>query len=205
MSTSIYPSSEFASHLQEAVSGFCSLAAEQLKILEGHYSSLVRWNSIINLTRVTEVGEAVMRHYAESLFLASVIGGGSVIDVGSGAGFPGFPLAVFRPEAAVTLCESHQRKAVFLREISRGVRNVCVVARRGEDVADRFDWVISRAVLAEDVLSFGLADRFGLLMSHSDAARLESVSHVAASQRIPLPWDESRLVLLGESVSRGTA
>ena len=123
------------------------LAEAQVRELEAHYRALCRWNRVLNLTRIEDVGEAVSRHYCESLFLAAWIPDGArVVDVGSGAGFPGFPLAVAKPGCVVTLLESHQRKAVFLKEVSRGIPNIRVVAKRAEDLEGSFDWVVSRAV-----------------------------------------------------------
>src|SRR5207302_3813646 len=101
-----------------------------------------RWNQVINLTRIEAVREIVDRHYAESLFLGAHLPPGplSIADVGSGAGFPGFPIAVLRPGCRVSLIESHKRKAVFLKEASRSIRNVKVLAQRAEEVSEAFDW-----------------------------------------------------------------
>jgi 16S rRNA (guanine527-N7)-methyltransferase len=120
----------------------------QASALEAHYELLLRWNQVINLTAIRNVEDAVERHYFEALFLAERLPAnvGSVADVGSGAGFPGFPVAVVRPECLVTLIESDQRKAVFLREASRGLANVRVLAKRAEEVAESFNCVVSRAV-----------------------------------------------------------
>src|ERR1700682_5683540 len=109
---------------------------------------MLRWNKTINLTRIERVEEAVDRHYAESLFLGSNLPPGrlSIADVGSGAGFPGVPIAILRPELSVFLIESHQRKAVFLKEATRGLPNVSVSSKRAEDLRQTFDWVVSRAV-----------------------------------------------------------
>src|SRR5206468_4795566 len=74
-----------------------------------------------------------------------------ICDIGSGAGFPGFVVAVLRRDCEVTLIEAHQRKAVFLKEASRDLGNVRVLAKRAEDVADKFDWAISRAVSDSDL------------------------------------------------------
>jgi 16S rRNA (guanine(527)-N(7))-methyltransferase RsmG len=117
--------------------------------LEAHYALLQRWNQKLNLT--TE--KSLERHYGESLFLAEHLPPGSlrIADIGSGAGFPGFPVAVVRPDCQVTLIESHQRKAVFLKEASRRLPNVRVLAKRAEDVDESFDWVISRAVSYQDL------------------------------------------------------
>jgi 16S rRNA (guanine527-N7)-methyltransferase len=122
--------------------------------LERHYELLCRWNRVLNLTRIENREQAIERHYGEALFLARRIpdvAGLRIADIGSGAGFPGFPVAVVRPQASVTLIESHHRKAVFLREASRGMANVRVLAVRAEDVTEHFDWVISRAVSYSDL------------------------------------------------------
>jgi 16S rRNA (guanine527-N7)-methyltransferase len=141
----------------------CSaLTEEQAAALERHYELLLKWNRVLNLTRVEKLEEAVERHYCESLFLANYIPhipNLRIADIGSGPGFPGFPLAVVRPQAAVTLIESHRRKAVFLREASRGLPNIRVLAARAEAVSETFDWVVSRAVsyadLSKPIRSFG--------------------------------------------------
>ena len=116
----------------------------------------------MNLTTVKSGEETVTRHYCESLFFGSHLPGEprSVVDIGSGAGFPGVPIAILKPSCAVTLVESHQRKAVFLREATRGLTNVSVVAQRAQDVADKFEWVVSRAVDPQEVAA-GSISRFG--------------------------------------------
>ena len=146
----------FRDILLRRVSEFCQLSVVQLEQLEQHYELMVRWNKTINLTRIEGVEEAVNRHYAESLYLGANLPAGplTIADVGSGAGFPGFPIAVLRPECMVTLIESHKRKAVFLKEASRSLHNVVVLAQRGEAVSQTFDWVISRAVSWEDLQKF---------------------------------------------------
>lgn len=133
-------------------------------MLEAHYELLIRWNRVLNLTRVTDRAEAIERHYGESLFLARRLPAGPlrIADIGSGAGFPGFPLAVARPDCFVALIESHQRKAVFLREASRSLANVRVLAQRAEDIPESFDWVVSRAVSYAD-----LAKILGRLAPHA--------------------------------------
>ncbi len=143
----------FADALQARITGIVRLSADQIQALQVHYELLVRWNHKINLTAIRTLEDAVERHYAESLFLAAhlPLGPLRVADVGAGAGFPGFPVAVLRPECAVTLIESHQRKAVFLREATRGLPNARVVAKRAEEIADAFDHVVSRAVSYEDL------------------------------------------------------
>jgi len=175
----------------------CSLSSTQLDQLEQHYELMLKWNKVINLTRIERIEEVVDRHYAESLFLGSKLPVGliSVADLGSGAGFPGIPIAVLRPEARITLIESHQRKAVFLKEACRGLPNVSVESKRAEHIAARFDWVVCRAVRWEEIgnVAFRLAPRVGFL---GDATPED-----VAARRIPLPWDEHRGITI---VSRET-
>ncbi len=168
---------------------FCNLSSEQVDQLEFHYELMLRWNKVINLTRIVQEEEAVDFHYAESLFLASQLPAGQlkVADVGSGAGFPGYPVAVLRPDCSVSLIESNQRKAIFLKEVCRPLINVKVLASRGEDVAEKFDWVVSRAVKSEELLqvAFQLAPNLALLCS---------MAPKGASKTVPVPWADNRSV-----------
>ncbi|MEQ1946190.1 MAG: 16S rRNA (guanine(527)-N(7))-methyltransferase RsmG [Bryobacteraceae bacterium] len=179
----------FRQILATEFAAFRVLSEQELSALEAHFELLLRWNQKVNLTRITDPVEAARFHYCESLFLALRLPPGSlsIADVGSGAGFPGIPIAVFRPECSVALIESDQRKAIFLREATREMKNVRVLARRAEHVAERFDWVVSRAVAQKDLLHLRLAPNFALL----------TVGDVGE----PLPWGEKRCL---EMVSRGT-
>jgi 16S rRNA (guanine527-N7)-methyltransferase len=133
-----------------------ALTAAQEAALEAHLELLMRWNRTVNLTAIRSREEAIERHYGESLFLGARLPAGRlrIADVGSGAGFPGFPVAVLRPDCSVTLIESHRRKAVFLLEAARKVPNVRVLAERAEVVRETFDWAISRAVSYADLAPF---------------------------------------------------
>jgi len=97
---------------------------------EAHYELLVRWNRRLNLTRITAPEEAARRHFLESAFLTTLVDAPvSVVDVGSGAGFPGLPLACVWSAAEVTLVEPLAKRCVFLKEVVRlvGLTNVRVV------------------------------------------------------------------------------
>jgi len=174
----------FRELLLQRVSAFCDLTTEQIEQLHQHYELMQRWNRTINLTRIANLGEAIDRHYAESLFLGSRLPPGSlkIADLGSGAGFPGFPVAVLRPECLITLVESHQRKAVFLKEAARRLTNVSIAAKRAEDVTERFDWVLCRAVARDKI-------------AHS-AARLAPNWALLGNKGVPVPWDPTRCVEL---------
>jgi len=163
-------------------SPYGALTHEQLTVLEQHYHLLLRWNQKINLTRITSLQEAVRFHYCESLYLASRLPEGPlrIIDVGSGAGFPGIPVAIYRPECTVDLVESHKRKSVFLREAARDLKNIRVLSGRAEEVSDSYDWMISRAVSPEDVLELKLAPHVAVLGSEGER----------------LPWGEKRALFI---------
>ncbi len=179
----------FAEALGARLAGIVDLHAEQLSALASHYDLLVRWNRKVNLTAIRTLEEAVERHYAEALFLGVHLPPGplEVADIGSGAGFPGFPVAVLRPDCRVTLIESHQRKAVFLREASRGLSNVRVIAKRAEEIESSFDHVISRAVSYEDLSPAlkKLAPNADLLTG-ADAPPADLGFQWA--EPVPLPW-----------------
>lgn len=169
------------------------LSAQQLVNLEKHYDLLVQWNRKLNLTRIERLEDAIHLHYAESLFLAEALPVGSfrIVDVGSGAGFPGIPIAIRRPETSVALVESHQRKAVFLREASRDLPNVQVFAGRAEDLKGSFDWITARAVTPADVLKLRLAPLAALLMSEPDLEGLTPPDSV-----VKIPGSERRVVAM---------
>jgi 16S rRNA (guanine527-N7)-methyltransferase len=143
----------FRELLARKLAGVTELSGTQLAALEAHYELLMRWNRKLNLTAITDMEQAIERHYCESVFLAVHLPKGRlrIADVGSGAGFPGVPVAVVRPDCEVVLIESHRRKAVFLREATRDLSNVRVLAIRAEDIKEQFDRVVSRAVSYDDL------------------------------------------------------
>jgi 16S rRNA (guanine527-N7)-methyltransferase len=200
--------SEFEQLLRESLSGSCLLTGRQVDLLESHFTLLDRWNRTLNLTSIRDLKDAVTRHYGESLFLAAHLPEkcASIADLGSGAGFPGIPVAVLRPECTVTLIESHQRKAVFLKEATRYLPNVRVVAKRAEAVEEKFEWLASRAVSVKEVLQFvpRLASNLALLLAQEDAAKLLKDSKLRFEEPIPMPWLARSVLLLGSSVPRET-
>jgi 16S rRNA (guanine527-N7)-methyltransferase len=188
----------FADLLRQRLAGMVEVSVGQVEALEAHYQLLLRWNRTLNLTSIKRMEEAVERHYCESLFLGANLPQGNlrIADIGSGAGFPGFPVAVLRPDCSVTLIESHQRKAVFLREASRSLPNVRVLARRAEDIEERFDWAISRAVSYGDLASFlkNLAPSVDLLTGGEVPP--DGIGFVWQTP-IPVPWSRQRFLRTG--------
>jgi 16S rRNA (guanine527-N7)-methyltransferase len=187
----------FSELLRERLRGIVELSPGQIAALEAHYDLLLRWNKRVNLTTITSLNEAVERHYCESLFLGQHLPAGNqrVVDVGSGAGFPGFPLAILRPECSVTLVESHQRKAVFLREASRKILNVRVVAKRAEDVEEEFDHLISRAVSYEDLR--GSLKRLAPVADLLTGVEAPPDIGIEWGEPIAIPWGKARFLRIG--------
>ena len=192
----------FTETLRARLAGIVDLSPVQLSALEAHYDLLLRWNRVLNLTRVERMEEAVERHYCESLFLAAHLPAGAIriADIGSVAGFPGFPVAIARPDCHVTLIESHQRKAVFLREASRDVPNLRVLAQRAEAVRESFDHAISRAVSYADLARplMHMAGTVDLLTGRESPPEAMLWDWSLA---IPLPWGDQRFLRIGTVLS----
>src|SRR5580692_5544382 len=99
----------------------------QRRYISTYIDILLRWNARINLTAIREPEEIVTRHFGESLYAARRLfpangqqpTANSVVDIGSGPGFPGIPIKLWAPQIHLTLIESHQKKASFLREVVR--------------------------------------------------------------------------------------
>jgi len=162
---------------------------------------LLKWNARTNLTAIRDPEEIVRRHFGESLFVARHLRPcDTLLDLGSGAGFPGLPIALLRPEVQVTLAESQNKKAAFLREVIRTLNlNTEVWANRAESLppARQFRTVTLRAV---DNMTAALAaaepratHQLLLLTSASAAPALPSFPH---QTQIPIPESQDRILLI---------
>jgi 16S rRNA (guanine527-N7)-methyltransferase len=193
----------FGGRLHYHLDSYLGLRDSQAESLYRHYELLVRWNRKMNLTSIRSPEEIVVRHYCESLYFASHVpeswGASSFADIGSGAGFPGVPMAVLRPDWRIALVESHQRKAVFLRESTRPLGNVSVLGWRSEVLTGPFDVIVSRAVEAGEVLSMipQVACRVGLLVGIGDHEGQRDRAGVVWEAVVPLPWGDRRLAVFG--------
>ena len=126
------------------------LSPETLVRLERYLDLLEKWNAVINLTAVRDRERMVTLHLLDSLTLVpSIAGCPRLLDVGSGGGMPGIPLAIACPHLTVTLLEPNQKKAAFLRQakLELGLEQVSVVAERVERwlAPEPFDAIVSRA------------------------------------------------------------
>ena len=200
--------SRFRALLHEHLSGICALTDAQADRLYGHFRLLSYWNKRINLTSIRDFDTAVLRHYCESLFFAARLPKSfvSIADIGSGAGFPGIPIAVLRPDCQVALIESVQKKVAFLREATRGWENVRVIARRAEDVEERFDLIVARAVSPKDVVRLvpRLAPAVGLLTGEDDKSKLRKINDITWDHSERMPWGQHRVLMTGHHVPRET-
>ena len=177
-----------------------------------YLSLLLRWNARINLTAIREPQDILSRHFVESIACAQhlPVGIGSLLDFGSGAGLPGIPIALCRPEIAVTLAESQTRKAAFLREVVRTLQLTSTVwARRAEEIAEEFDCVTIRAVDRMDEavpLASALVRSGGWLAALTTSNRATEIKTLAGQG---LRWlspahmtgSEQRILLLAQSES----
>ena len=125
---------------------------EQLNNLEKYYNLLIEWNKKINLTRITNREEAYLKHFYDSLTIAKVIdlsNEKSLLDFGTGAGFPGLVLKIMYPNLKVTLVDSLQKRVNFLNEVINelDLKNIEAIHSRVEDLEKKhYDVITTRAV-----------------------------------------------------------
>jgi 16S rRNA (guanine527-N7)-methyltransferase len=190
---------------------FAELTRDQLTSTSTYIDLLVKWNARVSLTAIRDPDEIVTRHFGESYFAAKILlsedWAGSVIDFGSGAGFPGIPLAMFRPKATVTLIESNGKKAAFLNEAvgQLGLRNIELFRGRGESCGRKADLVVMRAVESFDRaldVAAGLVQpggRFALLIGERQMAAAKRLEpHLSWSEPVRIPQGHKRILLVGK-------
>ena len=128
----------------------CPLSEQAIDQSLAHMDLLLRWNRVHNLTTVVEPDEIVTRHLLDSLTIASLIRGTRLLDIGSGGGFPGIPLALALPDTRWTLLDSRGKRARFLQEVVNqlGLERITVVQQRVEHYRpeENFDTLVTRAV-----------------------------------------------------------
>ncbi len=191
------------------------LSHSQLSSIQTYLELLLKWNAKLNLTAIRDPEEIVTRHFGESLFAASQLfpnadSRSTAIDIGSGAGFPGLPLKVWNPCLELTLIESNQRKATFLREVIRALDldSVSVLPTRAETVPFRADLVTLRAVERfERILPIALnltkpRGRIAVLIGEAQVGLAQrTLPNVKWQAPIPIPLSKSRTLVIGENVS----
>jgi len=153
---------------------------------------IAKWNRVHNLTAVRETGQMVVLHVLDSLSLLPHLEGvKTLLDVGSGPGLPGIPVAIARPEIAVTLLDASHKKAAFLEQarVELALANVSVVCERveGWKTERRFDAVVSRAFA--DLVDFvdqaqHLVAPGGTLIAMKGVHPFEELARVPATHRV---------------------
>lgn len=185
-----------------------ALPAGVVERLGRHYSELRRWNLRLGLIGPGTVDQIVERHYGESVAALSWIDArpeaNELLDIGSGAGFPGLVLAICRPRLRVTLLESRERKAAFLRRsaLAAGAGGVRVSggfldANLPDEVPERLDFVTLRAVKLADAAWRALLARLapdGLVLQWSGPASTTPAGLREAGTAMPLAGGERRSI-----------
>ncbi len=204
-----------------------ALTPEQMAAFERYADLLVEWNQRANLTAITQPDDIRRKHFLDSLSCLLALQGtpiAQVVDVGSGAGFPGLPLKICRPQMHLTLVESVAKKTSFLTQVVQdlGLDGVKVLTSRaesaGQDAAhrERYDWALARAVahlpvLAEYLLPFVRVG--GFVLAQKGESALEELQESQAAIEIlggrakaPLPVslpgiEEGRYLVVIEKIS----
>lgn len=135
------------------------LSGDQSEKFYRYYEMIIEKNKVMNLTAITDFEEVVLKHFADSCFKSTIYienngKGKKLIDVGTGAGFPGIPLKIVFPELEVTLLDSLNKRILFLNDVIEklGLKGINTIHYRAEDGArdnnlrEQFDYVVSRAV-----------------------------------------------------------
>jgi 16S rRNA (guanine527-N7)-methyltransferase len=196
--------------LSSLLAPFATVTETQLDQISTYIDILTRWNARTNLTAVREPEEIVTRHFGESLFAARHLLAPdsqlTALDVGSGAGFPGLPLKLWAPALRLTLIESQNKKATFLREVIRALTltDVNVFSARAEDFSSPADLVTLRAVERFDQAApvaarlVAPARRLALLIGAAQVPRaLELLPHLSWAEPLAVPQSHGRVLLVG--------
>ena len=156
-------------NFEEKLNNICyklniAITHEQIDTFRRFYELLLEWNNRFNLTAITEEDDVILKHFIDSISILNYVDIGSsdkIIDVGTGAGFPGLPLKIMLPDLRLTLLDSVNKKLNFVREASEqfGFSDINIVHGRAEDCGqdvkfrEKYDFCFSRAVAHLSVLS----------------------------------------------------
>ena len=209
--TTTNPASPSAAVIRRALGEFkIPVFDDQVFQIQQYIKILLTWNEKVNLTAIRDPLEILYRHFCESMYAAEAIPlkDGRLADVGSGAGFPGLPLKLMRPELQVFLVESNIKKVTFLAEVIRelGLSGAQVLARRYEELGEEIaplDYVCSRALgeypaFLEWARSEQIATKQVILwIGARDLREIERIRTWDWREPIPVPNSLRRLLLIG--------
>ena len=204
------PSDQFRVSLVKYLPTFrLVLSDHQIQQCVQHYEILLKWNRKMALTTITEPDEAAKLHYCESMFayrfLSETTG---IVDLGSGAGFPGIPLAFMNPERAVKLIESHGKKAIFLKECVRGLdlKNASVITNKFQNLdLTGLVWTTRAIESLESILKdlFGSSQPSALAIFTTESMRENILSLNLTGWNLafePIPLSKDRRLLLANRI-----
>lgn len=190
-----------------AAEGLPALNSTQSDQFRRYLDLLLRWNARMNLTAVREPENILRTHFLECIVCADALPAGisSLLDLGSGAGFPGIPISICKPQIAVTLTESQAKKAAFLNEVVRSLSlETEVVAGRAESISTKFDCVTMRAVdrmSAAVQVGSRLLNPEGWLAILTTTSSLDEIRRAAGAgfvwNRTAVPGSDQRTLALG--------
>jgi 16S rRNA (guanine527-N7)-methyltransferase len=194
-----------------AEAGQAPLDVAQAGGFEEYFSLILRWNARVNLTAIRDEEGIRKRHFVESIACARALpaGLGTLLDFGSGAGFPGIPIVLCRPEIVVTLAESQGKKAAFLQEAIRVLGITAKVhSGRAEALHTVFDCVTLRAVDRMERAVQGAARLVrpgGWLALMTTGKELDALTEAAGAEFVwrevlPQHGGEDRLLALGKKM-----
>jgi 16S rRNA (guanine527-N7)-methyltransferase len=186
-------------------------STEMISRIQTYISLLLKWNERISLTTVTNPEEILRFHFGESLFVRTIlpVEKSRLADVGSGAGFPGIPLAMAAPTLTVHLIESKVKKFAFLSEVIRELHLTNVIASRTrmeefQSIENPLDFITARAFgQFEGLLGWSRAQLSGsggrllLWLGESDVAKVSLETGWIWSRAVPIPSTERRSILSG--------
>jgi 16S rRNA (guanine527-N7)-methyltransferase len=196
-----------------SAAGLPALDPAQLTGFDAYLKLILRWNARTNLTAIRDEDSIIRRHFVESIACALALPQGitTLLDFGSGAGFPGIPISLCRAEIQVTLAESQNKKSAFLQEAVRVLGlSARVFSGRAETIQTQVDCVTLRAV---DKMQNAIATAARLVRPGGWLAALTTATHVAGvraaacdgfgwQEPVHLPGSEKRVLALGEKKTR---
>lgn len=171
-----------------------------------HFSLLLKWNQKISLTTITDPKQAAEQLYFESLFATKFISNeiNSVVDIGTGAGFPGLPICFAKTDSSITLIEADKRKAAFLAEVRRSLNlsNLKIINDRFENISLESDLITVRALEKLENQVPKIIEKFTKSKLIILFVSLQTANNILSVSKEKLLGRESEITALPESKNR---